>query len=123
MEGDRKGCWCTWQSPARAASTPLDGKTTEELELGVRVPWQAAGPKESEETIFKDKISPQFFVVWNWYYPEADMLVVVKTFTVDCFQMLMFEKTGVGENRFVCSLPSSVNEILAPVASLVSDKA
>lgn len=69
MGGGREGCWCIWQSLAWAASTLLDRKTTEELKLGVRVPWQAAGPKESEETIFKDKISPRFFMIWNWYYP------------------------------------------------------
>lgn len=68
MRGGREGCWCIWQNLARAASTFLDGRTTEELELGVRVPWQAAGPKESEEAIFKDKISPRVFMVWNWYY-------------------------------------------------------
>lgn len=54
-------------------------------------------------------------MVWNRYYPQANMSVVVKTFIIDCFQML---KTDLGENRFVCSLPSSANAILAPVALL-----
>lgn len=34
----------------------------------------------------------------------------------------MFKKTDLGEHHFVCSLPSFAIEILAPVASLVSDE-
>lgn len=50
-----------------------------ELELGVRVSWQVAGPKESKGSVFKDKINPFSVVyVWNWYHPQATRSVTVK---------------------------------------------